>query len=248
MMHANLLLGMSYAWWVQKHDAHHSNPNQLHHDPDVEILFLAFDEDQAREKRGIARFFVKYQAFFFFPLLLFQAFSLRYGSIDWLVRRRFKHRILEAGLIVAHFALFLTLVFYCLPGWAGVAFLAIHQGFMGLYLGSVFAPNHKGMPVVKSDCQLDYLHQQVLTARNVKGHPLIDFWYGGLNYQIEHHLFPNMPRNLLRKAQPLVKEFCRRHGIAYHETSMARSYKEILQHLHQVSASLRRRGRFNTAS
>jgi len=165
-----------------------------------------------------------------------------------LVRRRFKHRILEAGLIVAHFALFLTLVFYCLPGWAGVAFLAIHQGFMGLYLGSVFAPNHKGMPVVKSDCQLDYLHQQVLTARNVKGHPLIDFWYGGLNYQIEHHLFPNMPRNLLRKAQPLVKEFCRRHGIAYHETSMARSYKEILQHLHQVSASLRRRGRFNTAS
>ncbi|MDP8950858.1 MAG: fatty acid desaturase, partial [Actinomycetota bacterium] len=85
----------------------------------------------------------------------------------------------------------------------------------------------------------DFLRRQVLTSRNVTAHPLTDFWYGGLNYQIEHHLFPSMPRNKLREAQSIVKAFCREHAIAYHETSVLRSYREILQHLHEVGAPLR---------
>ena len=68
---------------------------------------------------------------------------------------------------------------------------------------------------------------------------MIDFWYGGLNYQIEHHLFPTMPRCNLRKAQPLVRMFCAERGISYYETGMIASFKEILQFLHKVSAPLR---------
>jgi len=79
----------------------------------------------------------------------------------------------------------------------------------------------------------------VLTSRTIKGSLLVDFWYGGLNYQIEHHLFPTMPRNKLRKAQAIVKAFCKEHAIAYHETTMLQSYCEILHCLHQVSAPLR---------
>jgi fatty acid desaturase len=62
---------------------------------------------------------------------------------------------------------------------------------------------------------------------------------GGLNYQIEHHLFPNMPRPNLRRAQPLVRAFCSQHNIPYTEATMFGSYAEALRHLHTVGAPLR---------
>jgi fatty acid desaturase len=73
----------------------------------------------------------------------------------------------------------------------------------------------------------------------VRAHPLTDFWYGALNYQIEHHLFPTMPRNKLREAQQIVRAYCEQHSIPYHETGMLQSYQEILGYLHAVSAPLR---------
>jgi fatty acid desaturase len=79
----------------------------------------------------------------------------------------------------------------------------------------------------------------VLTSRNVTGSRLVDFGLGRLNYQIEHHLFPNMPRPNLRRAQPLIRAFCHQHGLPYVEASLLGSYSEALQHLHSVGAPLR---------
>ena len=115
----------------------------------------------------------------------------------------------------------------------------IHRALFGLYLGSVAAPNHKGMLVSDKDTQLDFLHQQVLSSRNVRAHPVTNFWYGGLNYQIEHHLFPTIPRNKLGEAQQIVKAFCKERGMPYHEARFLQSYQEIFRHLYQVSAPLR---------
>jgi fatty acid desaturase len=109
------------------------------------------------------------------------------------------------------------------------------QGLFGLYLGCCFAPNHKGMPVLEDD----YLRRQVLTSRNVRGGRLVDFALGGLNYQIEHHLFPSMPRPSLRRAQPLVRAFCAERGLAYSESSVFGSFVEALRHLHAAGAPLR---------
>ncbi|MDQ3438536.1 MAG: fatty acid desaturase, partial [Actinomycetota bacterium] len=118
-------------------------------------------------------------------------------------------------------------------------FIAVHRGLFGTYMVSIFAPNHKAMPLLERDSKVDFLRRQVLTSRNVIAHPITDFCYGGLNYQIEHHLFPRLPRNKLREAQPIIRGFCQDHCIAYHETSVLQSYKEILQHLHEVGAPLR---------
>jgi hypothetical protein len=107
----------------------------------------------------------------------------------------------------------------------------------------VFAPNHKGMPQVDDSGDLDFLRKQVLTSRNVRSHPLTDMWYGALNYQIEHHLFPTMPRNRVREAHLIVREFCAEQSIPYHEVSMLQSYRELLGFLHEVGAPLRSRGR-----
>ena len=84
----------------------------------------------------------------------------------------------------------------------------MHQAVFGLYMGCSFAPNHKGMPIVAAHEKLDYLRSQVLTSRNVRGGWFADQLLGGLNYQIEHHLFPSMPRPNLRHARPLVRTFC----------------------------------------
>jgi fatty acid desaturase len=123
--------------------------------------------------------------------------------------------------------------------WGGLAFTLLSQAVFGVYLGSVFAPNHKGMLIVAEDEQIDFLRLQVLTARNVRSHPLTDFWYGGLNYQIEHHLFPSLPMHRLRESSVLVKEFCAERGVSYYETSMIQSYREILGYLDEIGGALR---------
>jgi fatty acid desaturase len=120
--------------------------------------------------------------------------------------------------------------------------IVIHQCCGGFYMASVFAPNHKGMPQLAEGTELDFLRKQVLTARNVRAHPLTDVWYGALNYQIEHHLFPTMPRNRVARAHAITRQFCEERGVPYYETSILQSYREILGFLHQVGAPLRERG------
>jgi fatty acid desaturase len=120
-----------------------------------------------------------------------------------------------------------------------VAFVVVQQGLFGLYLGCAFAPNHKGMPTLTEADQLDFLRRQVLTSRNVAGSGLVDWLLGGLNYQIEHHLFPTMPRPNLRRAQPLIRAFCDQHGLAYSQASLFGSYAQAIRHLHAVGAPLR---------
>jgi fatty acid desaturase len=140
---------------------------------------------------------------------------------------------------VAHVAAYLVALLVVLSPPQAVAFVVVQQGLFGLYLGCSFAPNHKGMPTLTDADQLDFLRRQVLTSRNVAGSRLVDFVLGGLNYQIEHHLFPNMPRPNLRRAQPLIRAFCQQHGLPYTEASLFGSYAEAVRHLHVVGAPLR---------
>ena len=237
---ATFLIAIDLSWWVDKHNRHHANPNQLEMDGDIEVSVLAFTEEQALSKPAPLRLIVRYQAFLFFPILLLASMSLRFGGIHYLIRGgNAKYPVVEPVLIAFHAALYLLALYLFLGLWQGALFLLIHQTVAGFLMGATFAPNHKGMPVLTKDSDLDFLRRQVVTSRNVRPHPITDLCYGGLNYQIEHHLFPNMPRNNLKKARSLIKTFCRQHSISYHETSVIGSNWEILKYLHQVSRPLR---------
>lgn len=235
----NLFIGMSNGWWLDKHNAHHAHPNEVDMDPDLDIGVLAFSDEDVLSKKGLLRLIVKHQKYFFFPLLALLGIDLQKRSIVYLLTHKEKYRALEASLLVLHHALYFGMLFFCLNPWQAVIFLLLHQALFGLFLGSAFAPNHKGMPVLEKGSRIDFLRRQVLTSRNVCGGFLNDFWYGGLNYQVEHHLFPSMPRNNLKHAQKIVKAYCQEHDIAYYETSALQSFREILQFLHEVSAPLR---------
>ncbi|ONI90639.1 delta fatty acid desaturase [Actinosynnema sp. ALI-1.44] len=235
------ITGISYQWWVGKHNLHHANPNHEDHDPDIDLPALAFSREQSRAKHGIYRWITKYQAFLFFPLLLLEAAMLRIASIQAVVRREIKKPVLEAALLTIPLAGYLTAVFLVLSPLQALLFIVVHQGLMGVYLGCSFAPNHKGMPILTKEQELDHLRKQVLTSRNISGGRWVDGLLGGLNYQIEHHLFPHMPRPNLRRAQPIVEAFCARHGIPYSKATLRNSYAQVLRHLHDAGAPLRNR-------
>jgi fatty acid desaturase len=234
VLHGNLGIGLSYGWWVDKHNRHHAHPNTEGADPDIKPSAVAFTRLQAQAARGVARLAFRYQAYLFFPLLLLEAISLHVASIRALTGRTSRHRRTEAALLGAHFVGYLSLVFLVLSPVKAVVFILVQQGLFGLYLGSSFAPNHKGMPTLHAGDQTDFLRRQVITSRNVRGGWLTDFALGGLNYQIEHHLFPSMPRPSLRRSQDLVQAFCEQRDLPYCETSFAGSYAQALRHLNAV--------------
>ncbi|MFJ4923746.1 fatty acid desaturase family protein [Streptomyces sp. NPDC088725] len=238
----NLGIGMGYGWWQDKHSRHHANPNHEELDPDVNPDVLVWSSNQARKAKGVARVIGGAQAYLFFPLLALEGFNLHVAGVRALADRSLKQRRNEGFLLFAHFALYLSALFVVLPPGKAIAFLAVHQCLFGIYLGSIFAPNHKGMPTLVGDDRPDFLRRQVLTSRNVRGGWFTDLALGGLNYQIEHHLFPSMPTPHLRKAQPIVRDYCRALNVGYLETGLIGSYRQVLRSLYEAGEPLRQAG------
>jgi len=137
-------------------------------------------------------------------------------------------------LLTVRWTTYLTLLFLVLDPGKAAAFLGLQLAVVGVYLGCTFAPNHKGMPVLPADIRVDFLRRQVLMSRNIISNRLTTFAMGGLNYQIEHHLFPSMPRPNLRRAQLIIKPFCIDNSVAYTETTLAKSYGIVVRHLNKV--------------
>ena len=224
----NLAIGMSYGYWMDKHTRHHANPNHDDLDPDVGPGVLVWSREEARGRGWLTR----YQAYLFFPLLTLLGLSLRRDSIRAVRAGKVKRRGVEAVLLGLHIAGYLAALLLVLTPLQALAFFAVHQGLFGVYLGMTFAPNHKGMP--HPDGTEDFLRKQVLTSRNVRGGWLTATALGGLNYQIEHHLFPAMPTPNLRKAQPIVRDYCAKIGVTYEMTGLIASYRAALRHLNEV--------------
>jgi fatty acid desaturase len=227
-------VGMSYGWWMSKHTRHHANPNHEDHDPDVGAGALVWTEKQARSRHGFLRWLARNQAWLFFPMLLLEGLNLHVAGYREVLGGQVRYRRTEAVGLAVHTVLYLGIVFTVLPVGMACAFMAVHQGLFGLYMGCSFAPNHKGMPMLTAADELDFLRKQVLTSRNVTGGRHVDFLLGGLNYQIEHHLFPSMPRANLRRAAPIVRDFCRELGVPYLDSGVFDGYRQGLAHMHAV--------------
>jgi len=235
---ADLAVGLSYGWWLDKHNRHHAHPNQEGHDPDIEAGVFVFVNRDEQQRGRVARFWFGLQAWLFLPMLLLEGLNLRVASGRALAGRQpMRHRRLELVLFGTHLVAYTGALFVFLTPGQAIAFIAVHQGLFGLYMGCSFAPNHKGMHVLTADEEMDFLHRQVLTSRNVTGGPVVDLALGGLNYQIEHHLFPSMPRPTLGRAQPLIQRFCEENGVSYTQTGLFDSYRQALTHLDSAGRS-----------
>jgi fatty acid desaturase len=244
----NLLTGLSYGWWIDKHNRHHANPNKEDHDPDIGDGVLAFTTGQVAARTGrVGRAIARRQAWLFFPLLTLEGINLHVASLLALRSGgdrncRGGSRRAEMVLLTIHLVAYLAGLLLIMSPVKVLVFVAIHQAVWGLYMGCAFAPNHKGMPVIAPDEKVDYLRRQVVTSRNVRGGWFTDQLLGGLNYQIEHHLFPNMPRASLRHAQVLTRNYCIALAVPYCETSLIGSYVAALRYLNSLGQPLREPG------
>ena len=230
---SNLVIGLSYSWWIDKHNRHHRHPNDVERDPDVARNVIAWTPAQASLQRGALKFVARHQAALFFPFLVFEALNLHVGSVRSLLAQP-RRQWTELLLLTAHVTIVAVVLLSVMSPWQALAFVAVHQALLGLYLGGSFAPNHKGMPVLEEGSGWDFLRRQVLTSRNVTGGPVVTVALGGLNYQIEHHLFPSMPSQNLHRARPLVRQFCAQQDLPYAETTLFASYRQALSYLRSV--------------
>ena len=233
---ANLLTGFSFGWWQTKHNRHHAHTNRPEKDPDLVAGAIVYMPDQARRRGLFGRSCAQIQAVLLLPLLFLEALNLHVASAISLARRRDRAALAEAGLLTVHAAVFFVAPFLILSPLRAVAFIVVSQALFGFYLGASFITNHVGMPILAGENELGFLRRQVLTSRNLSGRSFTGFMFGGLDTQIEHHLFPTMPRANLRRARELVRPFCAERRIAYAEQSPWRAYCEVLVHLRTVGA------------
>jgi fatty acid desaturase len=224
----DLLTGLSFGWWVPKHNAHHAHPNEIGRDPDIATPAPA-------DERGVGWWLARWQAPLFFPLMLARSAGMHVLGITRLARRHDRAAAAEAALLAVHAAAYLTVVFWVLSPLKALAFIAAQQATFSVYLGISFAPNHKAMPVIEPATGAGFARRQVLTARNITGGRLTTFALGGLNYQIEHHLFPSMPRPALPAAQHLVQDFCTTTGLPYTQDTFTHTFRQILHHLNNTA-------------
>ena len=228
---ADLFTGFSFGWWVNKHNRHHAHTNREGKDPDIAANALIYLPEQLDRRGRFGRGFARVQGGLLLPLLLLEALNLHYSSIRALLVRRDRGAVLEATLLGAHAAIFFVAPFLILSPARAVVFVVVAQALFGFYLGISFVTNHIGLPVLGGTDRLGFLRRQVLTSRNLSGRGFTSFIFGGLDSQIEHHLFPTMPRANLRRARRLVRSACDQHRIAYLEQSPLRAYAAVIRHL-----------------
>jgi fatty acid desaturase len=225
------LCGMSFGFWRSRHNQHHSQCQKVGGDPDMHfgVLFSVYP-NSANWKSPLGRFFLKIQKWSFWPLSSFYWVTLRYDAIRDLFQQPDKTKV-DRLLLPLHFLVLLGLPGF-LIGWPATILAYLTMSCLSsLMTASVFIPNHIGMRRLGPDDELSYLEQQVTTSRNILNPPALDFYFGGLNSQIEHHLFPRVSHDRYRAMRPIVRAFCKRRGIPYSEAGLYAALAAVGNHL-----------------
>ncbi|KAL4909651.1 fatty acid desaturase-domain-containing protein [Aspergillus multicolor] len=262
----NFLGGLSIGWWKRNHNVHHIVTNSPAHDPDIEHLpFFAISSDffnslyssyydRIMTFDGAAAWFIKYQHWLYYPILALGRFNLYFLAWSYLasptqVLKRgpaWWHRYLEiAGLIFFWYWFGYRTLYLSIASWSSrIIFLLVSH--------VVTAPLHVQLTLSHFAMSTDttngytsgkltesFAQRMLRTTMDVDCPPWLDFFHGGLQFQVVHHLFPRLPRHNLRKAQKYVREFCADVGIPYVIFGFGRGNREVIGRLGEVAEQWR---------
>ncbi|KMT17941.1 hypothetical protein BVRB_2g034610 [Beta vulgaris subsp. vulgaris] len=227
-MTGNCIAGISIGWWKWIHNAHHIAVNSLEFDPDLQYMpffvvsseFFSSLTSQFYGRKlnfdSISRFFVSYQHWTFYPVMCVARINLYTQSLLLLFsKRKVPNRAQEIlGLLV--FWIWYPVLVSCLPNWfERIAFVIVSFSVTGIQHVQ-FCLNHFSSNVyVGPPRGNDWFEKQTSGTLDIDCPCWMDWFHGGLQFQIAHHLFPRMPRCQLRKISPFVKELCEKHNLPY---------------------------------
>ena len=214
-----LFSGLGALYWRDKHDRrHHAHPNVEGVDPDIKPFPFASsrgDHDScSRAERWFQRVF---QRWLFWPMATLMSIGMRRSSLLFLARYRSKRTRawwIELACTVGHYAGWVVLPSLI---WGPLAAAGVYLSIwavVGVCLALVFAPAHMGLPIVGQPNH-DWQHQ-LATTRDLELPRAISFFFVGLDYQVEHHLFPRIPHQHLPLAARITRAWCHRHHIEHH--------------------------------
>eukprot|EP00271_Cylindrocystis_brebissonii_P008547 TRINITY_DN22928_c0_g1_i1.p1 TRINITY_DN22928_c0_g1~~TRINITY_DN22928_c0_g1_i1.p1 ORF type:complete len:451 (-),score=73.08 TRINITY_DN22928_c0_g1_i1:1145-2497(-) len=238
-----LFTGLSPDWWVEKHSTHHAAPNECddaYHavDPDIDTLpFLAWSDGMLKNVESPSiKAALRWQRELFFPLLLFARFAWVNSSLQWVAQRPSRSQRWTLGVpLVLHHFLVLAIGCSVLPLGPAIGWKLMGDVWGGLLLGFVFVQSHNGMEVTNHN-RRDFFSAQIATTRNIRSGLFNDWFCGGLNYQIEHHLFPTLPRHRLKAVAARVRAICEKNSLVYEDVGFLAGTRSVLNRLAEVAA------------
>jgi fatty acid desaturase len=212
--------GLGSLYLREKHDRlHHGHPNVEGVDPDIKPFpFVSSRGDHDKCHRGERWFQRNFQGWAFWPMSLLMALGMRRASIMFAIRYPKKHGFtrswwIEVVCMAAHYTGWLVVPSIVWGPLVGFFVYSTIWALVGVFLALVFAPAHIGLPIL-AEQNHDWLHQ-VETTRNLELPKIVSIFFIGLDYQVEHHLFPKIPHQNLPRAAAITKAWCERHGIAH---------------------------------
>jgi fatty acid desaturase len=236
----NLLIGLSNSWFFAYHTKHHVQSNRVGRDPNLEHILVMPGRDDLESLGSGRRWFAKYQGYLLVPFLFLSGGDFLSRTFKFMAKMKKTRTFwIEVALLVIHYVVFLSFPFLVLDPAQAVVFTLWQYLLAGFYGGLIFATNHIGMPLVGTDEKVDFVQHQVSTSRNMTPHVLNNLIFAGLNYQIEHHLFPTVAYHKLNDARRIVQAHTAKRGIHYHEVGLLRTFAEMFIYLRDAGAPLR---------
>lgn len=222
----NVVLGFSSDWWSHKHNTHHCFPNRfevdvdIHNEPIIHLWFPQGDSDVWYRRYQHIYYPVAYS--FLHVSWRMQSAIFAIGSGDWTER---------IFMIIGY------CWFFSLP----LAVMAAAILIGGFLVAIVVTCNHQTEDIIATDAPHCFVTDQFTTTRGVRcDDPITEYLFGGMQYQLEHHLFPTMPRYYFPKLRPVIREFAIKNGLPWKVSSVFEiirlNYNVIRTYSGQVSS------------
>ncbi|PON96025.1 Fatty acid desaturase [Trema orientale] len=248
----NCLAGISIAWWKWNHNAHHIACNSLEFDPDLQHMpffvvsskffnsLTSYFYERKLNFDSVSRFLVSYQHWTFYPVMCFARINLFAQSVSLLLSKRKVPNRGQEILGLAVFWIWYPLLVSCLPNWfERIMFVVLSFSVTGIQHVQ-FCLNHFSSNVyVGPPSGNDWFEKQTKGTLDILCSSWMDWFHGGLQFQVEHHLFPRMPRCQLRKISPFVKELCKKHNLPYDCASFLKANAMTLRTLRTAALQAR---------
>ncbi len=218
-----IILSNSSSWWDFKHNINHHTWCNV---PDKDEDILALDGAFTPNHKGNSAFIRSYKYIIFWGAMFFMYPAFIVQSYNFAIKRK---NWGELGLMLLHWPIIWGTVFYLLPfADALTTFITLYIT-LSAWLAFGFITNHLGCEVFdyEEGKNMSWMELQMRTSRSLTGGAFVHWFYGGLNTQIEHHLFPKAPRFNLLKVQKMTRDFAKKHNLKYFESTPIQAYVQI---------------------